>query len=121
IQSGTYAVHSSFPTEAQLSAQHGVSRHTVREATRRLVEEGLITKQPGAGTVVRATQPAVPFVSTVGTFQDDMAYSDSTRLEVLGSRRCEADATLAEALRCDEGSVWMELTAMRHPSGQVSP
>lgn len=121
IQSGQYAVHSSFPTEAQLSAQYGVSRHTVREATRRLVEEGLISKQPGAGTVVRATQPVAPYVSTVGTFQDAMVYSDTTRLEVLASRRHEADAALAEALRCDVGSVWIELTAMRHPAGQVSP
>lgn len=122
IQSGEYAVHSSFPTEAQLCATHGVSRHTVREATRRLVEEGLISKQAGAGTVVRATQPAAPYVlSSQSTFQDAMAYGDSTRLEVLSSRRCEADADLAAALRCLVGSVWIELTAMRHPAGQVSP
>lgn len=122
IQSGQYAVHSSFPTEAQLCAQYGVSRHTVREATRRMVEEGLISKQPGAGTVVRAAQPAAPYVlSSESTFQDAMAYGDSTRLEVLSSRRCEADAELAAALRCPVGSVWIELTAMRHPAGQVSP
>ena len=29
--------------------------------------------------------------------------------------------SLAAALRCPVGSVWIELTAMRHPAGQVSP
>lgn len=121
IHSGQYAVHSTFPTEAQLSTQYGVSRHTVREATRRLVEEGLISKQPGAGTVVRANQPVAPYVSTVGSFQDALVYSDTTRLEVLASHRHEANPELAEALRCEVGSVWIELTAMRHPAGQISP
>lgn len=122
IQNGQYPVHSSFPTEVQLCAQYGVSRHTVREATRRMVEEGLISKQPGAGSVVRATQPVVPYVLTSeSTFQDAMTYGDSTRLEVLASQRKEADAALAAILHCPQRSVWMELTAMRHPTGQVSP
>ena len=121
ILSGQYAVDSSFPTEAQLCELHGVSRHTVREATRKLVEEGLIVKQPGAGTVVRSLQPIQPYVSPVGSFQDAMVYNDTTRLEVLSTRRYEATPELAERLRCAPGSVWMELTAMRHPAGQTSP
>lgn len=121
IQNGHYQVESCFPTEAQLSIQYGVSRHTVREATRRLVEEGLISKQAGSGTVVRSAQPITPYVSTVGTFQDALAYNDTTRLEVLSTRREEASTDLAESLHCDVGSVWIALTAMRHPCNQVGP
>lgn len=120
IRNGLYAVHSSFPTEAQLCEQYGVSRHTVREATRKLAEEGLISKQAGAGTVVRATQ-TTPYVSTVGTFEGAMEYNNTTRLEVLSSQREEASPELADAIRCPTGSVWIAITSMRHPAGQVNP
>lgn len=121
IQDGTYPVHGNFPTEAQLCERHGLSRHTVREATRKLAQEGLISKQAGAGSVVRATQPTTPYVSTVGSLQGVMDYNNTTRLQVLGSHRKEASAELAAALDCAQGSVWIELVAMRHPVGQDNP
>ncbi len=37
------------PSEAELSAEHGVSRNTVRRAYRQLVEEGLVVVRHGAG------------------------------------------------------------------------
>src|SRR5215469_12389473 len=42
-----------FPTDAELTAEYGVSRHTVREAARRLQSEGLIDRGRGVGTFVR--------------------------------------------------------------------
>jgi GntR family transcriptional regulator len=42
-----------FPTEAELMADYGVSRHTVREALRRLSEAGLLDRQRGRGSFVR--------------------------------------------------------------------
>ncbi|HQN12873.1 MAG TPA: GntR family transcriptional regulator, partial [Quisquiliibacterium sp.] len=41
IARGLYEVGSLLPTEAQLCTLFNVSRHTVREATRRLVDVGL--------------------------------------------------------------------------------
>lgn len=41
-----------FPTEAEVSARYDVSRHTVREALRRLREAGLLSSRRGQGTVV---------------------------------------------------------------------
>ena len=32
-----------FPTDIELTAEYGLSRHTVREAVRRLQDEGLVT------------------------------------------------------------------------------
>jgi DNA-binding GntR family transcriptional regulator len=37
------------PSEAELSAEHGVSRNTVRRAYRQLIEEGLVVVRHGAG------------------------------------------------------------------------
>lgn len=42
-----------FPTDIELIQHYGVSRHTAREAVRRLQEEGIITRERGRGTFVR--------------------------------------------------------------------
>lgn len=39
-----------FPTDRELVDQYGVSRHTVREAVRRLQDQGLIERTPGRGS-----------------------------------------------------------------------
>ena len=44
-----------FPTEAELSLQHGVSRSVTREAVKMLTAKGLVSARPRAGTTV---QPA---------------------------------------------------------------
>jgi GntR family transcriptional regulator len=41
-----------FPTEQELVATYGVSRHTVREALRRLQDEGLLERRRGAGSTL---------------------------------------------------------------------
>jgi DNA-binding GntR family transcriptional regulator len=55
IMAGRFGGETPFPTESDLCSQHGVSRFTVREALRRLQNEGLIARRRGSGTVV---QPA---------------------------------------------------------------
>jgi GntR family transcriptional regulator len=47
-----------FPTDHALVARYGVSRQTVREATRRLAAEGLIERERGRGTRVRGFEQA---------------------------------------------------------------
>jgi DNA-binding FadR family transcriptional regulator len=45
------------PPEAELCDQFGVSRTVIREATRCLVERGLLSSEPGRGTFVTAMKP----------------------------------------------------------------
>ena len=56
ILAGTLPVGAQLPTEDQLCARFGVSRHTVREALRRLREDHLVASRQGAGTVVVSGQ-----------------------------------------------------------------
>jgi DNA-binding FadR family transcriptional regulator len=42
-----------FPTEAELSRQHGVSRSVTREAVKMLTAKGLLTARPRKGTTVQ--------------------------------------------------------------------
>lgn len=59
ILDGRLPPHSKLPSESELTATHGVSRITVRQALGDLQKEGLIVRQQGKGAYVaqpRATQ-----------------------------------------------------------------
>ncbi len=53
IKSGSYSPDERLPTEHELAAEFEVSRPVVREALRRLREQGLIYSRQGAGSFVR--------------------------------------------------------------------
>jgi GntR family transcriptional repressor for pyruvate dehydrogenase complex len=54
IKSGAYKPDERLPTEHELAAEFEVSRPVIREALRRLREQGLIYSRRGAGSFVRA-------------------------------------------------------------------
>lgn len=56
IQTGAYAPGAALPSESRLVEETGLGRNTVRAAIDVLVGEGLVTKQRGRGTVVRAVE-----------------------------------------------------------------
>ncbi|HZD64661.1 MAG TPA: GntR family transcriptional regulator [Acidimicrobiales bacterium] len=58
-----------FPTESELVEDYGVSRHTVREALRRLVAEGWLERQRGFGTTVRRPEFEQPLGSLYSLFR----------------------------------------------------
>ena len=55
IRLGTYAVGNLLPTETELMASYQASRQTVREALRILIDQGLIVRRAGLGSVVIAS------------------------------------------------------------------
>lgn len=121
ICSEKYPIGSLLPTEEKLGKIYGVSRHTVREATRRLVDSGLISRHPSIGTVVRATKPTAPYVSALGSLKELMDYTNTTRLEVLDEAKVKADEQMARNLLCEVGSEWMELHTKRYVAGEDTP
>jgi GntR family transcriptional regulator, transcriptional repressor for pyruvate dehydrogenase complex len=54
IDRGTWRPGDRLPTEAQLSAEHGVSRSVVREAVQRIKSRGLLLSRQGSGVFVAA-------------------------------------------------------------------
>ncbi|MFD0659232.1 GntR family transcriptional regulator [Thermocatellispora tengchongensis] len=73
IYSGDLGPGDQLPTEADLMQTHGVSRNTVRLALGELVNEGLVSRTPRRGTIVRDRRPLLMYP------QRELAPSPPTR------------------------------------------
>lgn len=114
ITSGRHAVGSLLPSEFDLCRQFGVSRHTVREAIRRLQERGLVTRQRGIGTSVKANRVESRYVQSTSAIADLPRYVEDTRLVTTEAEDVIADEALAELLKCPPGQRWVKVTGFRY-------
>jgi len=121
ITSGRYAVGSLLPTEHELSAQFAVSRHTVREAIRRLADLGLVTRQPGVGTRVRALRSASRYVHSSTGSGDLFQYVRDVNLVLSQQIEVIADEDLTELLECQPGQAWLKVVGERRVAGEEQP
>lgn len=104
------------PTESQLADQLGVSRDTVKAATARLVNEGLIERVPGnrGGMRVRERVVITHYMSRAELPDQPLSESDTFFAEVraqgfvpsqeFGLRIVAVTAEVAERLEIDEGA-----------------
>lgn len=96
IRHGDYAVGDKLPSEAELTARHGVSRTVVREAIAALRSEGFVEARQGAGVFVTASH-----ATGQAPFQDVDPQKLSSILEILELRTAvEVEAAGLAALRC---------------------
>lgn len=114
ITGGRYPVGSLLPTELDLCKQFGVSRHTIREAVRRLQERGLVTRQRGIGTSVKANRVDTRYVQSSMEISDLPRYVEDTRLVTTEAEDVIADAPLAELLKCPPGQRWVKVRGFRY-------
>lgn len=113
IELGRYPVGSLLPPEPLLGQRFAVSRHTVREAVRQLCDQGLVSRHQGVGTRVLMRRSDKQYTASLSSLSDLMAYTQQTRLKLLGSRRVEAGTDLARQLQCEQGQTWLELDTCR--------
>jgi GntR family transcriptional regulator len=111
IYGGRYRRGSRLPTEPDLMAAHGVSRHTVRLALGLLHQEGLIEAFPGRGTFVREAAPLRLALARysgegdVGPFTAACkAQGIDGRMTVVAVDRLPAEAEVAAQLDLDDGA-----------------
>ena len=121
IQRGRYPVGSRLPPELDLCTHFGVSRHTVREAIRRLQDRGLVTRQRGVGTAVRADRMEPSYVQSVASIADLPQYVEDTRLVTHSSEDVIADGSLAELLKCPVGQRWVHVAGYRYAGRDKLP
>ena len=58
IESGAYGVGQQLPSEHEMTREFGVGRSSIREAIRKLENNGLVRVHQGLGTFVHSAQPA---------------------------------------------------------------
>lgn len=118
IGAGMFPVGGQLPTETELCARFGVSRHTVREALRRLTDAGRISRRQGSGSQVEAAPERPMFSQSLRSLAELDAYAEGTYLEIRARRRVRADARLAALLGPGSGT-WLRLQTVRRqpPAG----
>jgi DNA-binding GntR family transcriptional regulator len=121
IESGRYPVGSLLPPEPDLCSRYGVSRHTLREATRRLVDAGLISRRQGIGTRVKARTADTRYVASINALEDLFEYTRQTRLELLGETVVRPRNEISELLGSKEGQLWLAFRTLRFPLGSGDP
>ncbi|MTI59434.1 MAG: GntR family transcriptional regulator [Firmicutes bacterium] len=113
IKNGFYKPEELLPTENDLIEKYSVSRATVRKAMDLLVNDGLITRQRGYGTVVQ--KPKIEqTLNRVNHFSSEMArkgYNSSTT--ILENKIVYANKTIAEALDIKESTKMIQVKRLR--------
>jgi DNA-binding FadR family transcriptional regulator len=104
IAQGTWPVGTALPGEVALAEQLGVGRSTVREATRSLVQLGMLESRQGSGTYVLSLVPHPSLNAALHAAEVVEVYEVREALEVQAAalaarRRTEDDlAVIAAAL-----------------------
>ncbi len=113
IESGEFEAHTSLPTEAELSRQYNVSRATVREALRALVNLGLIEKRHGLGSFVKPRQLTAQLPGLNSFSMEMRSQGHKVKTHVLDKVIVSAPVLVAKALKVVEGSPVLRLKRLR--------
>ncbi len=99
---GAFALNSRLPTEMQLAEQLSVSRPVVRQALRRLKDDGLVLSRQGAGSFVvrRPAHQVFSFadVGSVADIQKCFAFRIAVESEAAAIAASEHDQTALDHL-----------------------
>jgi DNA-binding GntR family transcriptional regulator len=121
IAVGRYAVGDSLPTESALCTRFRVSRHTAREALRRLGQLGLVERRQGSGTRVKAQQSPVQYQQFVQSLEELLQYGPTTRLTVQRARRERASRALARQMDLPAHAEVVHVSGLRFERGHELP
>jgi GntR family transcriptional regulator len=112
IQAGTIAPGERLDNELELAGQLGVSRPTVRQAIQRLVQQGLVVRRRGLGTVVVAPRILRPMALT--SLYDDLAAARrAPATAVLSLEEIAADGEVAQVLSLAAGTPVLSIERLR--------
>jgi len=100
LTNGEFTAGETMPSEAQLNDAFGISRTTARAALNRLVQEGMLLRRSGVGSVVLGPKVDQP-VSQIRGFSEDMllrGLKPSFEVVTTGWARANGEASHALGL-----------------------
>lgn len=113
------------PSEAQLCAEYGVSRITLRKAVDYLAEEGLLVREQGRGTYTAAPNLAFKyresFVDQISGFHTDMTRRGFTvGTQVLSQKLEPASPNVARELDLSPATMVVAIRRLRTVDGVIN-
>ena len=115
IGAGTY--DDGFPTDAQLAEEFELSRHTVREAVRRLQDEGVVARRRGVGTFVSHEVIEQSVGAIYSLFRSIEAQGREQRSDLLDLSTTR-DGTVAARLDRPDGAELVRVERLRRVDGE---
>jgi GntR family transcriptional regulator len=106
-----------FPTDQELMAHYGVSRHTARDAARRLASEGLIVRERGRGSMLRRAAFEQPLGSLYSLFQS-IEGQGAEQTSVVRTLEVRVDEHAAKRLERSADCPLVHLERVRLAAGQ---
>jgi GntR family transcriptional regulator len=117
ILKGVHPVGTQLPSEDLLADRFSVSRHTIREALRRLRDDGLISSRQGAPTtVVRPAAGSGAYVHEIGSINDLFSFVSALQFQIDSVEMVTANAALAARLGASAGEKWLRIEGFRFPA-----
>ena len=113
VEGGVYPLETSLPTEGELCEEFSASRYTVREALRRLVEQGMVARRQGSGSIVVASQPQARYVHSLSSLAGLFQFALETHYEVISIEKTLLSDALAEQVGGEPGSTWNLVKGIR--------
>jgi GntR family transcriptional regulator len=108
IRGGRLAPGTALPPQKELSAVYGVTLVTLRQALRRLEDDGLVSQQPGRGTFVAEPRVTYRLDSLRGLAEDLRAQGQTVSTEILGQSLRRPPAWVAAELGSPEKALRLE-------------
>jgi len=117
ITDGSVPAGSRLETEVSLAQRLGLSRPTVRQALQELVNEGLLVRRRGVGTLV--VHPQVDRPMALSSLYEDLALSGrNPTTELLDMGEGEVGSDITRALGLPDGAPVVTIRRLRSADGE---
>ena len=107
------------PSERELCAEYGVSRITVREVLKTLVQEGYLTRKQGKGTFVALPKFEHELTSSYSLSQEIEKEGLDSHFQMLSFRRISAPGHVQAVFGLSSSDEVCEITRLRFIGGEL--
>ncbi|MFW5889726.1 MAG: GntR family transcriptional regulator [Bacillota bacterium] len=115
IENGELKPNDRIESERELEEKYNISRPTIRQALKELVNEGLLYREKGKGTFVAKPKIDYGFIQKFTTFYEDMEIKGyKTKTKVLDKNIVKCRKTLADKLKVKLNSKIIKITRIRY-------
>ncbi|MGI4797454.1 MAG: GntR family transcriptional regulator [Janthinobacterium lividum] len=121
VSNGSYPLDSYLPREVDLASELGVSRNTVREAFRRLADDGLLHRRKRVGTRVVSTGRRAKLQIDLNPELSLRALSDRSDLVVVCREQVELPADIQTEFAISSIDAWHRVDCVRVTGDQQLP